>query len=38
MTALLNVLGACVIAGLAIFVAWLGLYCDAVRDEEEGER
>jgi len=35
MTALINVLGACVLVGAAIFVAWLGLYCDAVRGEEE---
>lgn len=35
MSALINVLGVCVIAGAAIFVAWLGLYCDAVRGEDE---
>lgn len=38
MTALINVLGACVIAGAAIFIAWLGLYTDAVRRREEEER
>lgn len=35
MSALVNVLGVCVIAGAAIFIAWLGLYTDAVRREEE---
>lgn len=35
MSTLINILGACVVVGAVIGVAWLGLYTDALRREEE---
>lgn len=37
MTALINILGACVIVFAVWCLAWLGLYTDAVRRAEEEE-
>lgn len=34
MTALINVIGTCIIVGAVIGIAWLGLYTDALRREE----